>query len=162
LRTSIISCASPTTTSLIFDAGISSPDKNMLGEQIGELKGKIMGQRVLDSEGPRMETTLSSTGSVRGTNVKETVTFVGSPTSAGVLHGKGHGVLMGGESEMATFSGEAFGRISSSGNVKWRGSHFYRTMASSGKLAFLNNAVGVFEAEIDAEGNFTEKIWEWK
>lgn len=135
----------------------------MLGEQIGELKGKIVGQRVLDSEGPRMETTLSSTGSVRGTNVKETVTFVGTPISAGVLHGEGHGVLIGGESEMATFRGEAFGRrISSSGSVKWRGSHFYRTTALSGKLAFLNNVVGVFEADFDTEGNVTEKIWEWK
>ena len=134
----------------------------MLGEQIAELKGKIMGQRVLDSEGPRMETSLSSTGSIKGTIVKETVTFVGRPTSAGVLHGEGHGVIMGGESEMATFRGEAFGRISSSGSVKWRGSHFYRTTSSSGKLAFLNNVVGVFEAEIDAEGNVTEKIWEWK
>ena len=130
----------------------------MLGEQIGELKGKIMGQRVLDSEGPRMETTLSSTGSFRGTNVKETVTFVGRPTSPGVLHGEGHGVLMGGESEMATFRGEAFGRISSSGSVKWRGSHFYRTTALSGKLAFLNNIVGVFEAEVDPEGNFRENL----
>ena len=160
--TSMISYPSLTTTSPIFDAGIPSTDKNMLGEQIGELKGKTMGQRVLDSEGPRMETTLSSTGSVRGTNVKETVTFVGSPISAGVLHGEGHGVLMGGESEMATFRGEAFGRISSSGSVKWRGAHFYRTTSSTGKLAFLNNVVGVFEAEIDAEGNVTEKIWEWK
>ncbi|HET7147500.1 MAG TPA: hypothetical protein VFI73_03285 [Candidatus Nitrosopolaris sp.] len=134
----------------------------MLGEQIGELKGKIMGQRVLNAEGPRMETTLSSTGSIRGTNVKETVTFVGSPTMAGVLHGKGHGVLMCGESEMATFSGEGFGRINTSGSVKWRGSHFYRTTSSTGKLAFLNNVVGVFEAEFDAEGNVIEKIWEWK
>jgi hypothetical protein len=134
----------------------------MLGEQIGELKGKIVGQRVLDSEGPRMETTLSSTGSVRGTNVKETVTFVGTPISAGVLHGEGHGVLIGGESEMATFRGETFGRISSSGSVKWRGSHFYRTTALSGKLAFLNNVVRVFEADFDTEGNVTEKIWEWK
>lgn len=45
--------------------------------------------------------------------------------------------------------------------IKWRGSHFYRT-SSNGKLAFLNNVVGVFESEIDVEGNGTEKIWEWK
>jgi hypothetical protein len=38
----------------------------MLGEQIAELKGKIMGQRVLDSEGPTMETSISATGSFRG------------------------------------------------------------------------------------------------
>jgi hypothetical protein len=32
----------------------------MLGEQIAEYKGKIIGQRVLDIEGPTMETTLWS------------------------------------------------------------------------------------------------------
>jgi hypothetical protein len=53
------------------------------------------------------------------------------------------------------------GRISSSGDVKWRGSVFSKT-SSRGKLAFLNNMVGLFEAEIDADGNFSEKIWEWK
>jgi hypothetical protein len=37
----------------------------------------------------------------------------------------------------------------------------YRT-STNGKLAFLNNVVGLFEAEVDAEENITEKIWEWK
>lgn len=26
----------------------------------------------------------------------------------------------------------------------------------------INNHIGVFEDVIDAEGNFTDKIWEWK
>jgi hypothetical protein len=133
----------------------------MLGEQIAEFKGKIMGQRVLDVEGPTMETSLSVSGAVKGTPAKETVTFVGRPTSPGVLHGEGRGVIMAGEAEMATFTAEAFGRISPSGSVKWRGAHFIRT-SSSGKLAFLNNTVGVFESDIDAEGNVTQKTWEWK
>ena len=135
---------------------------NMLGEQIAELEGKSTGQRVLDSEGPTMETSVSFTGSIKGTTVTVLVTFVVRPTSVtGVLHGEGHGVIMDGESEMATFKGEAFGRISSSGNARWRGADFYMTK-SSGKLAFLNNVVGAFEAEIDAEGNVTERVWEWK
>jgi hypothetical protein len=54
--------------------------------------------------------------------------------------------------------GEAFRRISSSGSVKTRGSNFYRTTPSSDKLAFLNNVVGVFEAEVDPEGNFRENL----
>ena len=33
---------------------------------------------------------------------------------------------------------------------------------SGTKLASLNNMVGVFEAEIDTNGNFSEKVWEWK
>jgi hypothetical protein len=94
--------------------------------------------------------------------VKGTVTFVSRPTSAvGVLYGEGKGVLMTEESEMATSTVEGFGRRSISRNVKWHGAHFILT-SSSGKLAFLNNVVGVFEAEIDSDGNVTEKIWEWE
>jgi hypothetical protein len=47
----------------------------MLGEQIAELKGKMTGQRVLDSEGA-METSISARGSVRGTQVSENLTYV--------------------------------------------------------------------------------------
>jgi len=60
---------------------------------------------------------------------------------------------------MAPFTGEAVGRLSSSG-IKWR-VIFYRT-SSTGKLSFLNDLVGLFEAEMDTEGNFSENIWEWK
>ena len=41
----------------------------MLGEQIAELKGKIMAQRVLDAQGPTMEASISASGSVKGTQV---------------------------------------------------------------------------------------------
>jgi hypothetical protein len=133
---------------------------NMLGEQITELKGKTTGRRVLDAEGPIIETSVSASGSARGTQVNESITYVAKPVSSGVLHGKGLGVIMAGNSEMATLEGEGIGRISANG-VKWRGAIFYRT-ASAGKLSFLSNTVGLFEAEVDEEGNFTEKIWEWK
>lgn len=61
------------------------------------------------------------------------------------------------EGEMATYTGEGIGRIAAGGNVNWRGSIFYRT-SSNGKLAFLNNLVGVFETQIDSEGNFREGL----
>lgn len=135
----------------------------MLGEQIAELKGKIIGQRVLDVEGPTIEISVSVSGSIKGTQVKETLMFEGRPTttSKGVLHGKGKGVIMAGESELATYTSEGVGRPSSSGSINYRGSIFYST-SSNGKLAFLNNLIGVFESDIDTEGNFSEKIWEWK
>ena len=132
----------------------------MLGEQIAELKGKVIGQRVLDVEGPTMETSVTASGNVKGTQVNVSLTYVARPTSAGVLHGEGQGVIMAGESDMATYTGEAVGRFSSSG-VKWRGAIFYRT-SSGGELASLNNVVGLLEAEVDTEGNFSEKTWEWK
>lgn len=133
----------------------------MLGEQIASLNGKILGQRVLDVEGPTMETTVTINGTYKGTQVNETLTFVGKPTSGGVIHGEGKGIIMAGGGEMAIYTGEAFGRITSSGGTSWRGSVFYST-TSTGKLGFLNNLVGIFEVEIDAAGNFSNKTWEWK
>jgi hypothetical protein len=127
----------------------------MLGEQFGEVKGKITGQRVVDLAGPSIETSITASGSLKGVQIKETLTFIGRPTNSnGILHGKGIGAIMAGESE-------GIGRIDSLKSVNYRGSLFFST-SSVGKLASLNNLVGVFEAVIDAEGNFTEKTWEWK
>jgi hypothetical protein len=136
----------------------------MLCEQYAELKGKITSQRVLDAEGPSLETSVSVSGTMKGVKVQELITFVGMPTSEkGIIHGIGRGVIMvvgGEEPVMVTYTGEGIGRVSSTGNIKWRGSTFFRK-SSGGKLAFLNNTVGVFESEIDTDGNF-EKAWEWK
>src|SRR5919204_6441828 len=100
----------------------------MLGEQIAELRGKITVQRVLDAQGPTMETSVSASGTVKGTQVNETLTFMAKPTtSPGVLHGVGQGVLMAGQSEIASYTGEGIGRLTSSGGIKWRGAIFYST-----------------------------------
>jgi hypothetical protein len=131
----------------------------MLGEQIEELKGKITGQRMVNVD--KMETTVSSSGNVRGTQVTQVLTFIGRPPLEGVLHGIGMGMTMAAGSDIATFTGEAVGRFGSSGSISWRGSIFYNT-SSTGNLSFLNNLVEVFEAEIDAAGNFSHKAWEWK
>jgi hypothetical protein len=66
-----------------------------------------------------------------------------------------------GESEIATYTGEGIGGFGESGIISWRGSVFLRS-SPNGKLSSLNNVIGVFEAEIDAEGNFSEKSWEWR
>ena len=157
----------------------------MLGEQYGELKGKVIGQRVLDVEGPTIETSVSANGAIKGMSVQEMITFIGTPTAEkGIIHGVGKGVLSttggGGEPEMVPYTGEGIGSLDSSGSMKWRGCVFYLTRkqyyskpsdagssSSAGqgggdKLSLLNNVVGVFESEIDAAGNFSEKLWEWK
>jgi hypothetical protein len=137
----------------------------MLGEQFAELKGKITGQRILDTEGPRIETSVSISGTMKGVQIQEMITFNGTPTiDKGVLHGVGKGVIMtvgSTEPEMIPYTGQGTGRVGSTGNVTWRGSVFF-TKSSGDRLSFLNNMVGVFESEIDKDGNFYEKVWEWK
>lgn len=132
----------------------------MLGELIGETTGKISGQRVIDLEGPTIETNVSSTGTLKGVPVTETLTYVAGPTSKGIIHGIGKGVINTQDGEIATFTGEGIGRFDS-GVLKWRGALFFHTN-SVGKLQFLNNMVGVFESNVDTDWNFIDKVWEWK
>jgi hypothetical protein len=119
-------------------------------------------------EGPTIETSVFVSGTMKGVQVQEMLTFIGTPMIAekGVIHGIGKGIVMtagsGGETEMVAYTGEGVGRFSSSsGSIKWRGSVFFRT-STGDKLGFLNNLIGVFESEIDAAGNFFEKAWEWE
>jgi hypothetical protein len=78
----------------------------MLGEKI-EVKGKVMGQRVIDAQGPKMETTLLSSGNVNGMAVNETVSYVDRPRSPRILHAKVNGVLVSTEGEIVTFTDKA-------------------------------------------------------
>jgi len=133
----------------------------MLGELIGETKGKISNRNVVSVEGPTIETTVASSGTLKGVQVNEILTYVASPSSKGILHGIGKGVINTQDGEIATFTGEGIGRFDASGLLTWRGAIFFHT-SSEGKLEFLNNKVGVFEAQVDSPGNFADKTWEWE
>jgi hypothetical protein len=140
----------------------SQPFENlMIGELIGEMVGKVTSQRVIDVKGPTMETSVMATGSLKDVEVTETLTYVANTLSKGVLRGVGNGIITTEDGDIATYTGEGIGRLDPSGVLKWRGAVFFET-SSEGKLGFLNNIVGVFEAQVDVQGNFTDKTWEWK
>ena len=131
---------------------------------MGEDKGKITSQRILDVEGgtPKMETSFSASGKYRGVEAADMGTYSSTPRPGGAIHGEGQGVLMSKDGqEMATWTGQGVGRFTSPGKIRFVGSVFYHT-ASAGKLAFLNNLVAVFEHEVDESGNVSNKFWEWK
>ena len=136
----------------------------MLGELIGEMEGKVSSQRVIDVKGPTMETSVTASGRFRGVQVTETLTYVANTSSKGVLHGVGNGIITTTEDgDLATYTGEGIGRFDASGVLNWRGAIFFEASSEGEeKLGFLNNIVGVFEAEVDAQGNFRDKTWEWK
>ena len=139
----------------------------MLGEQIGEETGKVTGQRVLsiaDEDGtPKIETTFSSNAKFKGIDTINTVTYWSVPRPGGMLYGEAKGVAMskGGTGEVVTFTAYGVGRFTSPGKVRFHGSVYYST-TSTGKLAFLNNVVGLFEHDSNEQGNASSKIWEWK
>ena len=135
----------------------------MLGDLIYEQKGKVTGQRVLDVSPPRVETTFSATGSLKGgSTVSELGTYWSEARSPEILYGEVIGTTMTNDrTEIATWKGAGIGRMSGAGKVSFRGAIYFSTI-STGKLAYLNNVVGVFEYEVDEAGNTSAKVWEWK
>ena len=62
-----------------------------------------------------------------------------------VIYGEGKGALMSKDGqELVVWTGQGIGRFTSPGKIRIAGSLFFST-SSTGKLAFLNNLVGVFD-----------------
>src|ERR671919_924931 len=143
---------------------LSNSDTMALGELIKETSGKITGERVLDVQVPKMETSFTMEGNYRGTSCTDVGTYTAVLREGGVLYGEGQGIITTKDGQgMATWTGQGIGRFTGSGKISFRGSVFYGTGSNSGgKLSFLNNRIGVFEYEVDEQGNCSVKAWEWK
>lgn len=133
----------------------------MLGELIGEEKGKVIVRRVLPGSGnPRVEVTFESAGSLVGVDFKNMGTYWSEVKPNGTLYGEGQGIARGENGEIVAWKGQGVGELQPSGGVTYRGSLYYDTQAD--KLLGLNKLVGVFEYAVDADGNTSTKTWEWK
>ena len=136
-----------------------------LGELILEDRGKITGQRVLDVDGPMIETSFTMSGRYKGEEGTDMGTYssvMRQGEEGGVMYGEGQGVITTRDGKgMATWTGQGIGRFTAPGRISFRGSLFFRA-PSGGKLSSFNNLVGVFEYEVDEEGNCSSKTWEWK
>jgi hypothetical protein len=140
----------------------------VLGELIEEESGKITGRRVVDVEGPKIESSFTMNGKWVGQDVTDIGTYWGvmreGTETQGVVYGEAQGVATTKDGQgMATYTVQGIGRSTSPGKIRFHGSVFYRTTPTSGgKLSSLNNKVGVFEYEEDEQGNCSVKVWEWK
>ena len=134
----------------------------MLGDLFYEAKGIITSKRVLDLDGPKIESSYFLEGKMRGIEVFEIGTFTTTATSVnGVFFVEGKDIVYVKEGdEMATVKAQGISKIRNSSKVIC-GSNFYNS-SNTGKLSFLNNLAGVHEAYVDTDGNLIYKVWEWK
>jgi hypothetical protein len=133
---------------------------HMLGQQIGESKGKRILRRVLSTDPPTVEVSFEDSGSMLGVATTGFGTYTSKVHTDGSIHGDGAGVMTTADGETIVWKGSGSGKFGPGGAVSYRGMLFYRT--PSQKLAALNNACGAFEYEVDAAGNTDSKVWEWK
>ncbi|MBI4504878.1 MAG: hypothetical protein HY691_05030 [Chloroflexi bacterium] len=134
----------------------------MLGEKVGENRGKVTTRRVLPTEGggPKVEVSFQELGTLLGIEARDLGTYQAEMRPDGTLIGAGQGVTMGAGGEAATWVGQGVGKLGPGGSTSFRGAIYYYSAAP--KWARLNAVALVFEYDEDAEGNTHAEFWEWK
>jgi hypothetical protein len=136
-------------------------EKLMLGEQIGEEKGKVSTRRVLSIDGgSKIEVSFEATGKLLGVEHRSIYTYLMSARPDGSLHCEAQGTHVGAGGERATSKAQGIGRLLDGGAVSFRGAQYF--YSESPKWKRFNTLAGVFEYEADDEGNSKGKLWEWK
>src|SRR5258705_9036751 len=132
----------------------------MLGQLIGESRGKRIVRRTLSSEPLKVEVSFEDAGKVLGVDYTGFGTYWSEVRPDGTLYGEGQGAYLTRDGELVSWRGSGLGLLKAGGAVSYRGILYFRT--ASQKLAPLNTVGGVFEFEVDADGGTYAKTWEWK
>jgi hypothetical protein len=133
----------------------------MVGDLIAEARGKRTGRRVLTVDGAvKVEVSAEDSGKLLGADTNQILSYWSEARPDGSLYGEGQGVAITQDGEMVTWKGQGAGRMLPGGAVSYRGAVYY--YSASPKFARLNTVAGVFEFQVDAAGNTSSKVWEWK
>ncbi len=73
----------------------------------------------------------------------------------------GHGIITTKDGEIATYKGQDLGITDKNGTDTYHGILIFQT-DSDGKLAFLDNLIGLYEYKSWSDGKKSGIIWEWK
>jgi hypothetical protein len=143
-----------------------------LGEPLFVEQGRITGQRVLAvAPQPQLETSFMANASINnGTGSVVNAINIGTTTitlnADGTFRGEGQGILRTEGGDFASWTSKTVGNLASGGNIIVRGATFWGTPPSTattaGTLAFMNGMIGLFEMEIDIQGNLSVTEWQWE
>ena len=134
----------------------------MLGDLIGDFKGKISGYRVLGilPTGPKMEISHRQSGKLLGVEAMDIATYWSIMAGPDALYGEGSGALQSKSGEMAMYRASGATKMMKGVMPRWRGTIYLQSPTP--KWASLNGAAVVYEYEVDENDNTHVKLWEWK
>ena len=134
----------------------------MLGDQIGSMEAATV-NKTLSADGalPKFEVSATGAGQLCGVDVTTMATYMAQMRSDGSLYGEcpNAGVVMAADG-VATFRATGTGSFTEDGGSKFRGVVYFETGAPS--LSSLNGMCVVYHWDVDAGGNASWKLWEWK
>ncbi len=110
---------------------------------------------------PKLEVSCQGNGKLLGQEMTEFITYWQTVRPGGELYGEGQVVMMTQDGQMATWTGFGVGRPTGKGfAASYRVAGSFQT--ASKQLSRLNGLVTVIEYEVDGNGNYSYKEWEWK
>lgn len=132
----------------------------MLGDLVYETKGKVTGERVLDVNPVKIESSYTVEGKLKGIEITEMGTYTSTMRPDGTMWGEDKSITMAKDGGSATATAQGIGRFTGPEKISFRG---FATMgpAGTGSLAQFNSLLIAFEVEVDGE-NIVLKGWEWK
>jgi|TARA_B110000438_G_C15515864_1_gene521958 hypothetical protein len=135
----------------------------MLGEKVGSISGPTSMKALSAVNGsPSFETTASGlSGTLAGTEVSSFATYAATMRADGSFYGEcpNSGVIMAADG-VATFRATGTGAPTADGGFSFRGVAYFEAAAPS--LASLNGVAIAYEWDVDANGDASWELWEWK
>jgi hypothetical protein len=136
----------------------------MIGEMLGELTGKIVGQRIISGYhmgGPlKIESTMETKGKILGQEATLIATFWRMERPQGGMFSMGQGVLMTKDGGKVILRGAGISIPSKGPGMSMRGTRYGQT--TSPALKRLNDVAILFEIEVTPDGMVKDKWFEWK
>ncbi len=134
----------------------------MLGEHVGSMAGPSQMKALPAINGmPCAETTATTAGTLAGVEVQSMATYQATMRADGSWQGEcpNSGVVMTADG-VATFSATGVGSPTEDGGFVFKGVVYFQTAAPS--LSSLNGIAVVYDWTVDANGEATWELWEWK
>jgi hypothetical protein len=160
----IFAQTAPPATTITSQPSSNATLDSILGAPFFEDMGsKVTGTRVISTDPVQTEDSSVANVTIRGVgNVTDTGTFITTHKPGGVTTSEGQGIISTADGEIATYTAQDLGFTNETGYTTYRGIQIFATN-SIGKMAFMDNLVGLYVYENDTEGDrISGKIWEWK
>ena len=135
----------------------------MLGEKVGSISGPTSMKTLPAVNGsPSFETVASGlSGTLAGVEVTGFATYSATMRADGSFYGEcpNSGVIMAADG-VATFRATGIGAPTGDGGFSFRGVVYFDSAAPS--LSSLNGVAVVYDWEVEASGDASWELWEWK
>ena len=133
----------------------------MLGEKLGESRGKRSARRVLPADaGFKVEVSFEERGTLLGVEGFGIGTYTSTSRPDGTMYGEGQGVFMTMDGEGATWKGSGVGKFVGGGAVSYRGAIFTAPRLKSSPGSTRSPAFSNLKWTL--KGTPTRRCWEWK